>query len=109
MSGNIPIFRKLDTISTHFSNNVLPKYNNFLCTVLYSTWITSEDGRWNFASHLLCDGIWDCRPEKSSVITGSLYTKFVANALTNYHTILHFDALKIYSCGKHCEKRRNCL
>ena len=21
----------------------------------------------------------------------------------------HFDALKIYSCGKHCEKRRNCL
>ena len=21
----------------------------------------------------------------------------------------HLDALKIYSCGKHCEKRRNCL
>ena len=21
----------------------------------------------------------------------------------------HFDALKIFSCGKHCEKRRNCL
>ena len=21
----------------------------------------------------------------------------------------HSDALKIYSCGKHCEKRRNCL
>ena len=21
----------------------------------------------------------------------------------------HFDTLKIYSCGKHCEKRRNCL
>ena len=21
----------------------------------------------------------------------------------------HFDALKIYSCGKHCEKRRHCL
>ena len=29
--------------------------------------------------------------------------------LTNYHTTPHFDALKIYSCGKHCEKRRNCL
>ena len=29
--------------------------------------------------------------------------------LTHYHTILHFDALKIYSCGKDCEKRRNCL
>ena len=29
--------------------------------------------------------------------------------LTHYHTMPHFDALKIYSCGKHCEKRRNCL
>ena len=29
--------------------------------------------------------------------------------LTHYHTMLHFDALKIYSCGKLCEKRRNCL
>ena len=26
-----------------------------------------------------------------------------------YHTMPHFDALKIYSYGKHCEKRRNCL
>ena len=24
--------------------------------------------------------------------------------LTHYHPIPHFDALKIYSCGKHCEK-----
>ena len=29
--------------------------------------------------------------------------------LTYYHTMPHFDALKIKSCGKHCEKRRNCL
>ena len=29
--------------------------------------------------------------------------------LTHYHTTLHFDALNIYSCGKHCEKRRYCL
>ena len=29
--------------------------------------------------------------------------------LTHYHTTPHFDALKIYSFGKHCEKRRNCL
>ena len=29
--------------------------------------------------------------------------------LTHYHTMLHFDALKIYSCGKHYEKRRICL
>ena len=27
--------------------------------------------------------------------------------LTHYHTAPHFDALKICSCGKHCEKRRN--
>ena len=29
--------------------------------------------------------------------------------LTHYRTVPHSDALKIYSCGKHCEKRRNCL
>ena len=31
------------------------------------------------------------------------------NRLTLYRTILHFDTLKIYSCRKHCEKRRKCL
>ena len=30
-------------------------------------------------------------------------------SLTHYHTMPHFEALKIYSCVKHCEKRRNCL
>ena len=34
---------------------------------------------------------------------------FTQCSLTHYHTMLHFDTLKIYSCGKHCEKRRNCL
>ena len=29
--------------------------------------------------------------------------------LTNYHTMPHFDTLKIYSCRKHCEKWRICL
>ena len=28
-------------------------------------------------------------------------------SLTYFHTMPHFDALKIYSSGKHCEKRRN--
>ena len=32
-----------------------------------------------------------------------------SGCLTHYHTKPHFDALKIHSCGKHCEKRRNCL
>ena len=27
----------------------------------------------------------------------------------DYRTMPHFDPPKIYSCGKHCEKRRNCL
>ena len=29
--------------------------------------------------------------------------------LTHYHTMSNIDALKLYSCGKHCGKRRNCL
>ena len=37
------------------------------------------------------------------------YTKEPFEVLTHYHTIPHFDALKIFSRGKHCEKRRNCL
>ena len=30
-------------------------------------------------------------------------------SLIHYHTMPHFDALKIYSYGKHCKKRRNGL
>ena len=30
-------------------------------------------------------------------------------ALTQYHTMPHSDKLKMHSCGKHCEKKRNCL
>ena len=30
-------------------------------------------------------------------------------SLSHYHTMPHFDALKIYSCRKHCEKMNNCL
>ena len=29
--------------------------------------------------------------------------------LTQYYPMPYFDALKIFSCGKHSEKRRNCL
>ena len=35
--------------------------------------------------------------------------KKMHNYLTHYHTKLHFDTLKIYSYGKHCEKMRNCM
>ena len=34
---------------------------------------------------------------------------FSKELLTHYHTMSYFNTLKIYSCGKHCEKRRNCL
>ena len=33
----------------------------------------------------------------------------IGKHLTHCHTMPHFDAKKIYSCGKHCEKPRNCL
>ena len=29
--------------------------------------------------------------------------------LTHDDTMPHFDTLKIYSCGKHCEKKRDCF
>ena len=34
---------------------------------------------------------------------------FTEERLTHRHAIPHVDALKIYNCRKHCEKRRNCL
>ena len=46
----------------------------------------------------LCENVW------------VIVMKYIINRiLTLYHTMPHFDALKIYSCGKHCEKRTNCL
>ena len=33
----------------------------------------------------------------------------MVKGLTHYHTVPHFDALKICSCRKHSEKRRKCL
>ena len=43
-------------------------------------------------------------PSLELLKVGIVYKK-----LTHYHTILHFDTLKIYSCRKHCEKKRICL
>ena len=40
---------------------------------------------------------------KKRMLVTSIFT-FFYNILAHYHTIPHFDALKIYSCGKHCEK-----
>ena len=45
-------------------------------------------------------------PAKTFVLQG--YNK-CSKILNHYHTMPHFDTLKTYSCGKHCEKRRYCL
>ena len=49
--------------------------------------------------------------EKNKVlfVCGFFFYKDVCAILTHYHIMPHFDVLKIYSYGKHCEKRRNCL
>ena len=44
--------------------------------------------------------------QNCDILLGFMYPR---NALTHYHTMPYFDALKIYNCGKHHEKRRNCL
>ena len=33
----------------------------------------------------------------------------VSYSINHYHTMPHFDALKIHSYGKHCEEKKNCL
>ena len=53
----------------------------------------------------LCEALHQSRIQQTG-ITGSIVKQTV---LTHYHTMPQFDALKIYSCGKYCEKRRNCL
>ena len=40
---------------------------------------------------------------------GYKYPLVSLNDLTHYHTMTHFDALKMYSCGKHCEKKEKLL
>ena len=51
-----------------------------------------------------------CRNGLKLGISDSFHTlRRISLNLTHYYTVLHFDALKIYSCGKHFEKRRNCL
>ena len=49
--------------------------------------------------------------EDADIATIKFLVKVSKNLLylTHYHTIPHFDALKIYSGRKHCEERRNCL
>ena len=56
---------------------------------------------------LIANSFGQDQPAQSAQVDLSRYSFY--DALTHYHTIPHFDALQIYSCGKHCEKRRNCL
>ena len=52
----------------------------------------------------LLQNVMLCDRMPSNVLDASKIAEF-----THYHTMLYFDALKIYSCGKDCEKKRNCL
>ena len=47
------------------------------------------------------------RKKRNMLVTS--ISSFLLMFLTHYHIIPHFDALKIYSFGKHRENRRNCL
>ena len=38
-----------------------------------------------------------------------LKERFFLSNVNHYHRMQHFDVLQIYSCRKHCEKRRSCL
>ena len=52
--------------------------------------------------------IINCHPADFRIgLLSAIQTNFFF--LTNHHTMPHFDALKICSCRKHCEKRSNCL
>ena len=56
-------------------------------------------------------GLGEKSVEKEKMLGSSIFF-FSLNVfclLTHYHTMPHFEAQKIYSCRKHCEKRRNCL
>ena len=64
----------------------------------------------------LCDRIHPSFPVVHCFDKGRLGKQPVAKKeycaeywLNHYHTMPHFEAIKIYSCGKHCEKRKNCL
>ena len=52
---------------------------------------------------------WQASFSSSSDILKCICRQPCQCTLTRDHKIPHFDALKVYSYGKHCEKRRNCL
>ena len=72
------------------------------------------DNFWRTGGKSLLKTLWE--KKKMLVISIFFFSRNVFyrmkdnfNILTHYHTMPHFDTLKIYGCGKHCEKRRNCL
>ena len=58
-----------------------------------------------------------CRKSKDSEKLGLMSVEIAGKhgsilfrkCINHYHAVPHFVALRIYSCGKNCEKRRNCL
>ena len=66
MCRNITIWRESNTVSAHLHDNVLTKYNNFLCTELYTAWITAESRGGYPSAKIFCNGVWNCRPDKGT-------------------------------------------
>ena len=75
----------------------------FNALVVYLIWLMIT----RLVSSVMYDGISTCQLQPLI----SFPTQHVTNTtfclmLTHYHTIPHFDALKICSCRKHCEKEK---
>ena len=81
------------------------------CIVLYCIvgWFT----KWIFMDPKLCvdlPGIIErCNTTPFAVARSIHISGIYNNSLSCYYLMPHFDALTIYGCGEHCEKRRNCL
>ena len=81
------------------------------CIVLYCIvgWFT----KWIFMDPKLCvdlPGIIErCNTTPFAIARPIHISGIYNNSLSRYYLMPHFDALTIYGCGKHCEKRRNCL
>ena len=96
--------KMLVTIFFFFSNNVFYPIKDIFYFLNHSYFVVF----WIF-----CETTWSLRPAGFYVSIFICWLVWDDNItemfLTHCHKMPHFDALKIYSCRKHCEKRRNSL
>ena len=84
----------------------LVTYSNLSCFYFFETTSVLGSKEWANGFDISKVDTSVSRNQKRELM---VHYKMDHNHLTLYHSILHFDPLKIYSCRKHCEKRRNCL